>query len=76
LGALGGVVGACASLALGFVHFSVVNAQSWNETVFSFEPTWNGAIGSLLAAIAMGVLGGLLPAVRAARLPLVRALRG
>jgi len=75
LGALGGVVGTCASLALGWVHFSVVNAQSWNETVFSFEPTWQGALGSLIAAIAMGVLGGLLPALRAARLPLVHALR-
>jgi putative ABC transport system permease protein len=75
LGALGGIIGASAALALGFVHFSVVNAQSWNETVFSFEPTWNGAIVSVVAAIAMGVLGGLLPAIRAARLPLVRALR-
>jgi putative ABC transport system permease protein len=75
LALLGGGLGALASLAMGFVHFSIVNFASWSEVVFRFEPT--GAIvgGSLAFAGIMGVLGGFFPAVRAARLPLIKALK-
>jgi putative ABC transport system permease protein len=75
LALLGGGLGALASLAMGFVHFSMVNFASWSEIVFRFQPT--GAIvgGSLAFAGIMGVLGGFFPAVRAARLPLIKALR-
>jgi putative ABC transport system permease protein len=75
LALLGGGLGALASLAMGFVHFSIVNFASWSEVVFRFEPT--GAIvgGSLAFAGIMGVVGGFLPAVRAARLPLIKALK-
>jgi putative ABC transport system permease protein len=75
LALLGGGLGALASCAMGLVHFSVVNFQSWSEMIFSFRPTLPIVGGSLLVAGLMGVLGGLFPAVRAARLPLIKALK-
>jgi putative ABC transport system permease protein len=76
LSLFGGLLGVAASLALGFVKFSVVNFNSWSEVVFSFEPTPMILGVSLVTAAAMGVLGGFLPAVRAARTPILDALRG
>jgi putative ABC transport system permease protein len=75
LALVGGVVGAGCSLAMGFVEFSMVNFQSWSEMVFRFEPTPKIIIGALLFATAMGFLGGLFPAVRAARMTLIKALK-
>jgi putative ABC transport system permease protein len=75
LAALGGLVGALASCAMGLVSFSIVNFQSWSEMVFRFEPN-PASVGTGFAfAVAMGVLGGFFPAVRAARMPLVAALK-
>lgn len=75
LALIGGGVGALASCAMGFVHFSVINFQSWSEMVFRFQPTPEIVIGSLAFAGVMGVCGGFFPAVRAARIPLIRALK-
>lgn len=76
LALLGGVVGAVGSLCLGFVRFSMLNFQTWSEMVFSFEPTPQIIVTSLLFAVGMGLFGGLLPAIRAARVDVLRALRG
>ena len=75
LALLGGAAGVLAASALGFVTFSVINFQAWSEMVFRFQPTPGILGGSLLFAATMGLLGGLFPAVRAARLPLVKALK-
>jgi putative ABC transport system permease protein len=76
LAAVAGAVGCVASLAMGLVHFSMVNFASWSEMVFSFDPT-PGVIGTaLLFACGMGLLGGILPAVRAARTSPLEAIRG
>jgi len=75
LALIGGALGAAGSLAMGFVEFSMVNFQSWSEMVFRFEPTPQIIIGALLFATAMGFLGGLFPAVRAARMTLIKALK-
>lgn len=76
LSAVGGGVGALASLAMGFVHLSMVNLASWSEVVFSFDPTPQ-VIGVALAfACGMGLVGGLFPAVRAARTSPLMAIRG
>jgi putative ABC transport system permease protein len=72
---LGGALGAAASLAMGLVSFSMVNFASWSEIVFSFEPTPGIIIGALIFATAMGVLGGFFPALRAARISPVDAMR-
>jgi len=76
LAAVGGAVGALASLSMGFVHLSMVNMSSWSEVVFSFDPTPK-VIGIALGfACGMGLLGGLFPAVRAARTSPLKAIRG
>jgi putative ABC transport system permease protein len=75
LALLGGAAGALAACALGMVSFSIINFQAWSEMVFRFQPTPGIVGGSLMFAGAMGLLGGLFPAVRAARLPLVKALK-
>jgi putative ABC transport system permease protein len=75
LAGLGGVLGALGSCAMGLVSFSVVNFQSWSEMVFRFEPTPASVGTGFSFAVVMGVLGGFFPALRAARMPLVSALK-
>lgn len=72
----GGAVGTAASLLMGFVHFSMVNMSSWSEVVFSFDPTPGVLTRALIFACGMGLVGGLLPAVRAARTSPLQAIRG
>jgi putative ABC transport system permease protein len=76
LALFGGAVGAVASLAMGLVEFSMMNQNTWSEVVFSFDPSPLIIAGSILAGGAMGVLGGLMPAVRAARVSPIAAMRG
>ena len=75
LAAAGGAVGALAALAMGFVHFSMLNFASWSEVVFSFDPTPAVIAKALVFACAMGLFGGLLPAIRAARTSPLKAIR-
>ena len=76
IGLLGGLLGAVASLGLGLVRFSTLNFQTFSEITFTFEPTPTILIVSVTFAIGMGLLGGLLPAARAARVSAVAAMRG
>jgi putative ABC transport system permease protein len=76
LAAVGGAFGAAASLLMGFVHFSMVNMASWSEIVFSFDPTPEVLAKALVFACGMGLVGGLFPAVRAARTSPLKAIRG
>jgi putative ABC transport system permease protein len=76
LALLGGTIGALASTAMGLVTFSMVNFASFSELVFSFEPTPGIVLTSVAFAGVMGVFGGFLPAVRAARVSPVTAMRG
>jgi putative ABC transport system permease protein len=76
LAIVGGLVGGL--LAWGVFdgyQTSTINWQSFSQVAFAFRvsPTllWQG----LVCALVMGLLGGLFPAVRAARLPIVTALR-
>ncbi|MBP6831365.1 MAG: ABC transporter permease [Deltaproteobacteria bacterium] len=71
----GGVAGALASLAMGLVRFNIVNFATWSEVVFTFVPTPSIVVSSLLFAALMGLLGGFFPAVRAARMNVLDALR-
>lgn len=75
LATAGGLLGALASFALQFVRFSMLNFASWSEVVFTFEPTPGIVVGSLVASVLMGALGGFLPAVRAARMSPTAAMR-
>lgn len=75
LALLGGVLGSVASFAMSFVRFSMVNFASWSEMVFSFEPTPGIVLGGVAFAGVMGLLGGLFPAIRAARVSPITAMR-
>lgn len=76
LAIIGGAVGAAASMAMGLVHFSMVNFSSWSEIVFSFDPTPRVIAMALAFACGMGLIGGFFPAVRAARTSPLKAIRG
>lgn len=75
LAVVGGVLGlACASL-MQFISFSTTNFQSFSELAFGFRLTAAIIVKTLLFSLAMGGIGGFLPALRAARMPIVDALR-
>lgn len=73
---VGGGIGALAALALGFVKITMLNAGTWSEMAFSFEPTPDILVRAMLLAGFMGVVGGFLPAIRAARVSPIEAMRG
>ena len=75
LGAAGGVVGALGALAMRWVDIRTLNFQTFAEVSFGFLPTPGILLAALLFGTGMGLLGGLLPAARAARLSILDALR-
>ena len=75
LALLGGMLGAVASLGMGLVKLSMMNMNTWSEVVFSFDPSPSVVLGSILGGGLMGVIGGMLPAIRAARVSPVAAMR-
>lgn len=73
----GGAFGALVAY-LAFDNFSVstMNQAAFSQLSFSFEVTAEIMAYGLIWAVSLGLLGGLLPAIRAARLPVTDALRG
>lgn len=76
LALVGGLIGVVGALALGSVSFSMINFATFSEIVFKFEATPKILGIALGFAAAMGLLGGFLPALRAARVSPVVAMRG
>jgi len=75
LAVLGGLAGIVLASFMQFVEFSTTNFQSFSELAFGFELSWGIGIGSMIFAVAMGVAGGMVPAIRASRIGIVEALR-
>jgi putative ABC transport system permease protein len=75
LAALGGVVGLAAASVMQTVNVSTTNFQTFAELAFRFVLTPQIAVQSMVFALAMGVVGGFIPAWRAARLQIVDCLR-
>lgn len=76
LALVAGVAGVGAAAILPLFSFSTMNFQSFSEVAFRFSMTPTVvAVGMGFAAL-MGYAGGLLPAVRAARMPITQATRG
>jgi ABC-type antimicrobial peptide transport system permease subunit len=71
----GGVIGIFLASFLQFFNISTLNFGSFSELSFGFSLSPSIIVSSLLFAIIMGLLGGFLPSVRAARLNIVNALR-
>jgi putative ABC transport system permease protein len=76
LGAIGGIIGG-AGAYFGFNGYqtSTMNYQTFSQVAFAFRVTPRLIAGGLFYALSMGLIGGVLPAVRAARLPISSALR-
>jgi putative ABC transport system permease protein len=76
LSLVGGVVGGLiAWIAFDGYQTSTMNFQSFSQIAFAFAVTPKLLASALLYSVLMGLIGGLLPAIRAARLPVVTALR-
>jgi putative ABC transport system permease protein len=76
LSIIGGMVGGALAWA-GFDGYqtATMNWQSFSQVAFAFAVTPSLLVRAMLYALVMGLLGGLAPAIRAARLPVVTALR-
>src|SRR5207237_469573 len=74
--AFGATAGCLFASFLGAVSFSTVNFSSFTEIKFRFHFAPAVAAWSTLFAVAMGLLGGALPATRAARLAIAEATKG
>ncbi len=76
LALLGGAVGgALAYLYCDGASLSTLNFSTFSQVAFDLRVTPTLLVQGLAWALAIGVAGGLLPAVRAARLPVTLALR-
>jgi len=76
LGAIGGAIGgAGAYLAFNGYQTSTMNFSTFSQVAFAFSVTPRLLVTGLVYALVMGLVGGLLPAIRAARLPIPSALR-
>ncbi len=75
LGFLGWVLGLIPASLLNFITLSTINWSSFAELSFKFALTPGILVKSLIFGVGMGLVGGLLPALKAARLPLLDALR-
>jgi putative ABC transport system permease protein len=76
LGLAGGLIGLFFASFMQLITISTLNFQTYSELSFSFALTPGIVIDGLLFSIIMGFAGGLLPAVRAARMNIVDSLRG
>ena len=75
LGLLGGVLGLGGAAFMQTLSISTTNFQTFAEIAFRFALTPGIVVAALLFSLAMGFVGGFLPAARAARLSIVDALR-
>jgi putative ABC transport system permease protein len=76
LALIGGVAGAAAAyFAFDGFQASTINWQTFSQVAFAFAVTPTLLAGAILWAVTIGLIGGLFPAIRAARLPIATALR-
>jgi putative ABC transport system permease protein len=75
LGFGGALVGAAACLLTPLVDFRCINFATGQEMAFRFVPSFTNLGFAILAGTAVGAIGGLLPAIRAARVTPVQAMR-
>jgi putative ABC transport system permease protein len=72
---VGGLLGCLAVLPLNGLTTGTINWQTFSHLAFAFRVTPDLLIAGVVFALLMGLIGGVPPAVRAARLPVAVALR-
>jgi putative ABC transport system permease protein len=72
---VGGLIGCIAVLPLNGLTTGAMNLQTFSHLAFAFKITPELLVKGIIFALAMGVVGGLLPAIRAAVQPVATALR-
>jgi ABC-type lipoprotein release transport system permease subunit len=75
LAVIGGAVGCLLALPMNGFSTGTGQTQSFSEIAFAFRITPQIVMVGMVFAVVMGVVGGLLPAFRGARLPITSALR-
>jgi ABC-type antimicrobial peptide transport system permease subunit len=59
-----------------WVRIETLNFQTFSQVRFGFMPTAGILAAAVGFGIVMGLAGGFLPALRAARTPILEAVRG
>jgi putative ABC transport system permease protein len=72
---LGGILGCFLAWPLNGMATGTMNFNTFSEVVFEFRITPALIAQALLFSVALGVFGSLLPAIRAARLPVISSLK-
>jgi putative ABC transport system permease protein len=75
LGFIGGAVGLFFASFLQLFTVSTLNFQTFSELAFTFSLTFKIIYQALAFSLIMGLIGGVLPAIRASRMNIVEALR-
>jgi ABC-type antimicrobial peptide transport system permease subunit len=81
LAGIGGAIGCSLALltqwlcfAFG-VHFGTLSFNTFSEVIFQFRVTPVLVVEGMIFAVVVGIVGSFLPAIRAARLPVIAALK-
>ena len=75
LALVGGIIGGAASFGLNGYRTGTFNFQTFSESVFELTITAPIVGKGLIFAAIVGILGALLPAIRASRMPVIAALK-
>ncbi len=75
LAVLGGVIGCLLALPVNGISTGTTNFSLFTEVLFSFRITADILVKAILYSAVVGILGSVLPALRAARMKLVEILR-
>jgi putative ABC transport system permease protein len=75
LAVLGGALGALVSFVVNGVSTGTTNFATFSEITFAFRVTGDVILSGFIFGGVLGVVGGLLPAIRAARVPITQAMR-
>jgi putative ABC transport system permease protein len=75
LGLLGGILGCLLALPMNGISAATANFETFSEVFFHFRLTPAILLQGVIFAIVVGILGGYLPARRAARMKLITVLR-
>jgi putative ABC transport system permease protein len=72
---IGGIIGCSLSFPMHGMSTGTMSFESFSEVVFQFRITPLLVVKGLIFSVIVGLLGSLLPAMRAARLPVISALK-